>query len=246
MRKQFLILSLLYFCTSFASPAWAISKKISSPYILGAGTWKVEDFGEVAFDYGHDDNAVWKNEAELKYGLLPWLEISASAETIKAQGDNFDYDSSSVGAKFPLAPRGNLPVDLAGKIAFDHADNSGDPDKIKGQILFSRGIDAWKIGGKLTLEDEIGDDSEDAFEMGLGLALMHQCTEEISAGIEYYADIGPFDADKSYREQEHQIGPVIGFSIPGTPVIKSKIGYLQGISKAAKEGTLKYEFAVSF
>lgn len=229
------------FCSN---PAFAISKKVSSPRVIEQGSWKFEDFGDIGVDHGKD-NALWTNEVELKYGALPWLELSASAKTKKPEGDNLDLDSTGIGAKFPLAPSGSLPVDLAAKIAYEHADNSGDPDKVKGQLLFGRREGKWEGRGKLTFEDEVGDDSEDAFEMGLGLAVWHKCTETISAGVEYYLDMGPFDADKSYSEQEHQIGPSIAFAIPGTPA-KAKLGYLQGISRGAKDSTVKYEFDIEF
>lgn len=244
MKKTRYFLALCGIAVFYAPPAFAISKKVSSPRVMNAGTWKFETYGDVSADHGQDDTT-WSNDIDLKYGLLPWLELSVNAGTEKVEGKNIDLDSTAIGVKFPLAPRGSLPLDLAAKISYQHADNTGDADKAKGQILFGRSAGKWEGRAKLDIEDEVGEDREDAFEVGFGAAVWHKCTDTVSAGVEYYMDMGAFDRDRSYSEQEHQIGPSIAFAIPGTPA-KAKLGYLQGISKGAPDSAVKYEFEISF
>ncbi len=67
-------------------------------------------------------------------------------------------------------------------------------------------------------------------------------------GVEYFADIGNLTEQNGYSSQGHYIGPIIGSDIHINDEIELeyKIGYFQGISRGAEDGTIKYELEIKF
>ena len=238
LKKSVLLSSCLMLCVS--EPALAVSKKLRSPSV-SKGVWEVENFGTVESSNGQ---VKWKNVTELEYGITDRLKVEIYAKTEKEEGGSLEYEETEFELTYEVTGD-EYPIQSAVQGAYE-INHLGDSDKIETKLLLQHKSGMWKHRLNVGLDHEVGEKSTSGIEAGLAWGTYYSF-DKVKVGGEYYADFGRLKDDLTYDEQEHHIGPVIGFDVPvGTQEVEVKFGYLAGISSAASDSVFKYEFEIEF
>lgn len=122
----------------------------------------------------------------------------------------------------------------------------GDADEVGAKLIFEKNINQWRHRANLDFGHEVGEKKRSGLSAGLAWGTYYNF-DQFQLGGEYYADFGNLRDDLDYDEQEHHIGPVVGFDIPvAGREVETKIGYLAGVSNASNDHIIKYEFELEF
>lgn len=231
----------------FTSSALAGVGKISSPQV-DKGAKEIELTGKYEIEEHGEDEYEWENELELEYGLTEKILLELEAEVKKEHGEDTEYEKTAIGIRYELSEPGEWLVDTAVEAGYAFS-GTGDADKAKLELLLKKYLGDIEVLSNIELAREVGEDAENGVELEAALGGYYDFSEFLNVGVEYFADFGNLSDGNGYSEQKHAIGPIIGSEIhlPGAlREIEFKLGYYQGISKAAADGTIKYEIELEF
>lgn len=222
----------------------AAAQSVSSPGVE-KGAFSIENKGNYHWNDGSGSDG-GKNKTEFEYGVTDWMKVAIAAEIEDEEGDDLTYEATEFEATFELTDGVEDPyIDVGVKAAYVLS-GTGGPDKVEAKLLLRKDYAQWTHKANLYVEREVGDGNADGVETGLAWGTYYDMGD-FELGGEYYADFGSTEDNNSYSEQGHRIGPVIGFDIPvGGYEVEAKLGYLQGISRAADDATFKYELELEF
>ena len=105
-------------------------------------------------------------------------------------------------------------------------------------MLFEKPVGKFVHAANVIFEKEIGDGDEKDLEGGLAWSSKYRLSKFFEPGVEWHANFGELKEAIPYRNQEHQIGPVVYGKLFN--FIKYDLGYLFGITDPAPEGRLKW------
>lgn len=215
--------------------AWATSK-VSSPNV---------EKGKLEFEYrgGYDtDDLVTKDDKQLhklvvNYGLTESLRPEVKAVIAK----NPDHDAKITGIETSLRWQFFEPDEFFAAMAlegnFTASTQPNKTDKLGIKWLAEKKFDHWVHVVNLSLEEEVGEHSENGASLKLAWRSHYKVTSYFMPGIEYYGDTGKLRDHEPYENQAHQLGPVIHGKLGEH--VKYEAGYLFGISDSATDGTAK-------
>lgn len=236
-------LSLFTFISAFilSAPAYAVSKDISSPNVT-EGQIAIKDKGYIEMD--KDKDSRWINKTTLEYGLTDRLQIAVDGEIEKKEDESVEYKKTKLKTKFKLTGDDYF---LKSALQLSYAKNHlGDADEVEAKLIFQKTYGQWDQRANVQISHEVGDDKASGAEAALKLGSYYKMNG-FKLGGEYIVDFGNLKEQDGYSNQEHHIGPVVGFDIPlGQSKIGTKIGYLAGISKASPDHVIKYELEYAF
>lgn len=222
---------------------------VSSPYVE-KGALAVESLTVFGFDYD-DDREELEQELELEYGFTERLQGDIEAEFKKENDKDTDFEKIGLGLRYELTEPGTYVFDSAITLGYDISMKGG-ADSVGAGLNLARQGSEFETIVNIGIDHEVGDDSADGIELDAALGVYMEKenwgTHGWEIGAEYFADFGNLDDDNGWDEQEHYIGPVAGseFEIGQGRVIEYNFGYFQGLSDAAKDGTVKLEVELEF
>lgn len=220
--------------------AQAASKYLSSPGVK-EGVTTLKSRGSV--EWGDNDD-VWRNKIDLEHGLTAHFKVGIAADIRKYEGETIDYTKTELKATYRFTgDESSLQAAAQGKYEFNHV---GDADEMQAKLLLRGQAYGLDHKANLALSHEIGDESEDGVSVDAAWGSYYDMgTYDI--GAEYYADFGNLSDDNDFSEQEHHIGPVIGFDIPlGQQIVGARLGYLVGLTDESADHVIKYELGTDF
>ncbi len=229
-----------------AMPALAGPGTISGPHVT-KGKTELELKGTYAFDYDND-NSNLQNELELNHGLTDNLRASIKTKTQDRNNSNAEFASVGAGLRYELGNPEQYLIDTAFDLSYSRSVNSG-VDEIAFKLINQKQIADYKLRTNIKFEHEIGDGSRDGVELKLSAGAYNKFAKhETEFGIEYFGDIGFLNNQNGYSAQSHYIGPAVKTSVPlgGDHEVDFTLGYYQGISHAADDGTVRYKVEYEF
>ncbi len=236
-------LTLIFLVASFTlitnTNAYAVSKRVSSPNVspgLSADTR-----GSYAFnDEGGDD---FTNNIQFKYGFNDKFRLSFDTDYRKRAGEDGDFTNSDIEFRYNFFRNENTALALSGGYEFNHV---GDADGIFTSMQGQYKTGQWKHQANLGVDTEIGNERGDGFDYDFRSGHYYDL-ETVEVGVEYFADFGNSKDGDSFNEQEHNIGPVVNFTIPvGQREVDAVLGYAVGLTDASDDHLIKYEFGYKF
>ncbi len=221
------------------------ANKVRSPYVT-QGQWKIEHYGTVSFENENvSDHYEYKSKTEIGYGVTDWWKMGVEAELKNTAGENTEYNATEFVNKFQFWDKDTHSIDMGLYLAYETHRASSKADKIEAFLLMAKDFGSSAHRANIVLEQQIGSKRTKELELGVAWQSFWNTTDTLKTGFEYYGEFGEISSIPSYTQQEHLLGPVIKFYIPHTR-IETKLGYLAGISSAAKESTFKWEFEYAF
>jgi|GEM_PF-6829735 len=223
----------------FSSSAQAVSKRVSSPNVSQGLAADIR--GSYAFDEEGDDD--FRNNIQFKYGLNDKFRISFDTDFRKKAGEGGDLTNSDIEFRYNFFRNNNAALAFSGGYEFNHV---GNPDAIFTSMQGEYKAGRWKHQANIGIDTEVGDGAGDGFDYDFRSGHYYKL-ETVEIGVEYFGDFGNSDDGNSFDEQEHNIGPVVNFSIPvGQKEVKAVLGYAVGLTDASDEHLFKYEFGYKF
>ena len=240
--KQNIIISTIALLALSTAPALAVSKNVSSPNVT-KDKIKLENKGAYEFD---DDGDEWKHKTELEYGLTDDLQIKIEAEIEKEEGNSVKHDATEIGFKYQLLDGKVDPVGLSVDASYELS-HQGGSDGIGMGMNIQKLYNKWDHRINFGLGHDTGEDSESGVSADVKLGSYYKF-DRYKVGGEYYVDFGNLRDSNDFEEQEHHIGPVVGFDLPlgREMALETKVGYLVGLSEASADHVVKYEFEYEF
>lgn len=238
MKKIVLAASLLAF---FPVSAEAASKYISSPSVQEG--WAVKNRGAV--QWGNDGDDAWINKTDLEYGINNHFKVGIAGEITKFENDSLDYVGTDLKATYRFTgDESSLQGAIQGAYKFDH---DGNADEIEAKLLLAGAAYGLDHKTNLALSHEVGDDADGGIGASFAWGSYYALGNGVDVGGEYYADFGNLSDGNGWSDQEHHIGPVVGFNVPvGQRTMGARLGYLIGLSDAAADNVVKYEMNMGF
>lgn len=237
MKKILLATSLLAFV---ALPAHAASKYISSPNVDEG--FSLKNRGSVEWD--NDEDSLWVNKIDGEYGINNHFKVGIAADIIKLEDDSMEYAGTDLKATYRFTEdASSLQAAIQGGYKMDHL---GGADEVEAKLLLAGSAYGLDHKANVALSHEVGKDSES----GLGASVAwgsYYDMGRVNVGGEYYGDFNNLSDNDGFSDQEHHIGPVVGFDVPiGQRTIGARLGYLVGLSDAAHDNVVKYEMQTGF
>jgi hypothetical protein len=237
--KKLLLAATILACVPFS--VQAETKRIKHPSIEQG--WEVDNSGHFAWD--DDLDSAWVNKTDLEYGINNHFRVGITGTIQKIEGDSLDYAETELEAAWRFTgDESSLQAAVQGEYAFNH---EGGPDELGVTLLLAGSAYGLDHVANIGVSHEVGDDADG----GIGADFSWGSYYDMGTwdiGGEYYADFGNLSDNNSWSEQEHHLGPVVGFSVPISEqrVIDARVGYLLGLSKASHDSVLKYEMRTGF
>ncbi len=231
-----LILGAAGFALVFPTQAHA-TKKVYAPYVE-AGELELEFRGGYDIDDDSDVDGAWKQKYAVGYGVNDfWFtEIYGEFEKEGERGADTEFTAVEWENRFQLTQPGEYWLDL-GLLTEYKYNTEGGADKVEAKLLLAKDVGDYTHLANLILERQIGEDSNDETEGGLGWSSRYRYKKSFEPGFEIHSDFGSLSGDgQSYDEQKHLAGPVAYGKIGR---FKYDAGVLFGVSSAAPDATLK-------
>ncbi|MES2907276.1 MAG: hypothetical protein V4691_09700 [Pseudomonadota bacterium] len=223
------------FLALIVSPALA-TKDVSSPTVT-KGKLKVEArFGS------EDDNLVSRDDRFrqvyiFEYGVTDWWATRLNFKLTQLPSTGLEYQATEWENKFQLFFEKTDGFNGAFKVVYSSVDITGSPDIFSLKTMAEKKFGAIKVRGNLGLDWEVGTFSGKTATLNAAAQVLAPVTENLSAGIEWFADFGEINAIPGFDLQDQQLGPVFVYKFNDTYAIET--GYLFGISDRASDGTFK-------
>ncbi len=219
------------------------TKKIYSPHVE-QGELELEYRGGITFDDRATKDDKQKHKFAVGYGVTQqWFtEVYGELENHPGSGEDegLEYSATEWENRFQISEPGEWWADTGFYLAYEFAAENEEADKLEMKLLLEKSIDQWTHRTNLTLEKEIGSDSEEEWEGGASWSTSYRLRPEFEPGVEIHWEYGDFAESRPFEEQEFLLGPVVYGKIG--PNIKYDVGYLFGLSEDSPDGQLKWIF----
>jgi high-affinity iron transporter len=225
---------------AMASPAEA-TNKVYSP-IVEQGELEIEARGGYDFDHEDSKDGAQKQKYAAGYGVTDrWFtelygEIEKGAEDVADR--EFEFTEIEWENRVQLFDQGQYWIDAGLYFAHAWSFEESHADNIEGKLLLEKQLGDFVHTANLILEKQVGGGPKAQLEGGLAWSSRYRWKPFLEPGVEYHADFGEFQADNSFDQQKHQLGPVFTGRIGDH--VKYDVGYLFGLSDAAPDGRLKW------
>ncbi len=202
--------------------------------------WSLNYEGEVEFD----DQNQWKNTLDITYAFTDRMEVTFGGDFLKEEGRSLEYEVSKIEMAYQLTDAQYwFQSALEAGYEMNHL---GDADKVEVKAVLEKSLGLWDHEFEASFEHEVGDKKQSGVGAGIELKTSYNF-ERYALGGEYHADFGLLKDHNDYGEQEHHIGPTVNFTIPMAGYeVDTTLGYFAGISSAAVDNIVKYEFGIAF
>lgn len=215
------------------------TKKVYSPYVE-KGELELEWRGNYINDDDDAEDGAQKEKLAVGYGLTDfWFtELYAVFEKEGASGADFDFTDVEWANRFALTEPGEYWLDVGLYTAYEASLRGGSADTAEVKLLLAKQIGKFSNYANLIVEKKVGENASGGAEAGLAWSTRYHYQPYFEPGFEYHAGFGELNESEDYRDQKHQLGPVIYGDLPQG--FKYDVGYLFGVSDAAPDGELKW------
>lgn len=236
---------LAFACLLIAGSATPVSatSTVKTPWVTkGAGKIELKNYAVI--DEGRDGKDAWEQKLEIGYSFTDWwsAELEAKGEW---SAEGWIYSSTEWENIFQLTAEGEYWADFGIMLGYDLAARPGDSDTASFKFIAGKKLTEWQHVFNLTLERDIGADRESGIDYGVAWQSIYHLDKQLSAGFEYFGDIGTLNSSGSFSEQGHKIGPYAVYRFDDMPYVL-ELGSLFGITSHAPDIEIKTEIAYRF
>lgn len=153
---------------------------------------------------------------EITHGFTGWFETGFYIFTSARSGDGWDYVGSHIRPRFRIPEKWHWPVSLSlsNEIGYQRRRFSPDTWTWEMRPIVDKQLGRWYLSFNPTVDRSLhGVNSGKGFEFSPNFKLGYDFTKKISGGVEYYGALGPVTGFDPFREQQHQIFPVVDLNV---------------------------------
>ena len=191
-------------------------------------------------------DGIWPSEhavhetLELTHGFTPWFEVGWYVFTSIQAGGDWNWVGDHVRPRLRAPENWHWPVgaSLSVEYGYQRRAFSSDTWTLELRPIVDRRSGPWYWAVNPALERAlVGTDAQRGVEFAPGLTVTYDVTPALTAGLEYYASLGPVTGFDPVVEQQHQIFPVIDLNL--SPDVEINFGLGVGLTPATDRLILK-------
>lgn len=153
---------------------------------------------------------------EVTRGFTEWFETGFYVFTSARSGNGWQWVGDHIRPRVRVPEDWHWPVglSLSGEIGYQQRKFSADTWTAEIRPIIDKQWGPWYVSFNPAFERAIhGVDSNRGFEFSPNAKLGYELSKKIAVGVEYYGAYGPVTGFDPFREQEHQVFPVIDLNL---------------------------------
>jgi hypothetical protein len=153
---------------------------------------------------------------EITQGWTPWFETGFYVFTSIQPDSTWEWVGDHIRPRVPAPEAWHLPVglSLSTEIGYQRRAFSTDTWTLEIRPIIDKQWGPWYVSFNPVFARAIkGENAGRGFEFSPSFKIGYDITPKICAGIEYYAALGPVTGFDRFKEQQHQVFPVIDLNL---------------------------------
>lgn len=197
--------------------------QVQGSQTVGPGSTTVESFSSIAprgttrtEDGVVPSQGAFHETVQITQGWTSWLETGVSVLTSVQPDGGWEWAGVRVQPRVRAPASWHLPVGLglSAQVGYERRAFSTDTWTLTLGPVIDRQWGPWYISLNPNLGCALeGENASRGFEFVPSVKIGRAVTARISAGIEYYAGLGPVTGFDRFKQQAHQIFPVIDLNL---------------------------------
>jgi hypothetical protein len=221
-------------------PANANDLKVYSPTIE-LHEYAIEMRGNVAFDGDPAKDGAINQLTELEATPLDFWHTAVLAEAAKEPPGNLRLAATGWENIFQLTPQGEYWADLGLYVEYDWAHEHDARDALEWKILAEKDVGRLTFTLNPIFETEVGSNASGLTEFRYAARAAWRYMPQLAPSIELYGTLGDIGRFDRWRDQSHQLGPVLlgAYNLAAIGTLKYELGYLFGVTPGSPSDALK-------
>jgi len=157
-------------------------------------------------------NHAFHETLEITHGFTPWFETGFYVFSSIQPGRGWEWVGDHIRPRIAVPTNWNWPVGLSLSTEVGYQQRSYSEDTWTWEIrpIIDKQVGRWYFAFNPALEKSIhGQNSNKGWDFAPAVKIGFDVTKLISAGVEYYGDLGQIGKFASANEQQHQLFPVV-------------------------------------
>jgi hypothetical protein len=157
-------------------------------------------------------NHAFHETLEITHGFTPWFETGFYVFSSIQPGHGWEWVGDHIRPRVAVPADWNWPVGLSLSTEVGYQQRSYSEDTWTWEIrpIIDKQVGRWYFAFNPALEKSIhGENSNAGWDFAPAVKIGFDVTKLISAGVEYYGDLGEIGHFASVNEQQHQLFPVV-------------------------------------
>jgi len=157
-------------------------------------------------------NHAFHETLEITHGFTPWFETGFYVFSSIQPGRGWEWVGDHIRPRIAVPTNWNWPVGLSLSTEVGYQQRSYSEDTWTWEIrpIIDKQVGRWYFAFNPALEKSIhGQNSNKGWDFAPAVKIGFDVKKLISAGVEYYGDLGQIGNFASANEQQHQLFPVV-------------------------------------
>lgn len=233
---------MLFGASGFSGTAKAADLKVYSP-IVEEGEYAIEVRGNVTHDNNPAKDGTYTQVTEFEITPTSYWHTAIFGEMKKEPFGSLQYKATGWENIFQLTPQGKYWADLGFYAEYEWGQKGGAADEVEWKILAQKNVGRMSFIINPIFETKVGGNRSGGVEFKYAAQAKWRYMPQIEPAIELYGEFGDIGHFGQWRDQRHQIGPVIlgKFNMADIGALKYELGYLFGVTKrGSPDGAFKF------
>lgn len=191
------------------------------------------------------ENDFFSHRIHYQYGFTDSLQGRVILTQRKEDSEDFDFRYVRLEGMWQFLEDEKAGFDSALRFELQLADGDDPPHRFR--VGWSNKVDIdenWQFRGILMSGRQFGNNSGKGALLETRAQLTRKIADPIRLGVEHYGNMNDTETIGSFKEQEHQVGPVIKFKLGGG--WSGQAGPLFGLSNEAPDTELRLFLTKNF
>lgn len=212
-----------------------------------AGRTMVELHSNYTVDGEHEtvngvlpSNHAFHETLEITHGFTPWFETGFYVFSSIQPGRGWEWVGDHIRPRVAVPAEWHWPVglSLSTEVGYQRRSFSEDTWTLEIRPIIDKQVGRWYFAFNPALEKSIhGENSSAGWDFTPAVKISFDVTKLISAGVEYYGDLGEIGRFASISEQQHQLFPVIDLNF--SPDWEFNFGVGFGLTRSTDDLIIK-------
>lgn len=199
--------------------------------------------GNITQDSDPAKDGIYKQITEFEISPTSFWHTAIVGELEKEPPGSLHYNATGWENIFQLTPQGKYWADLGFYAEYEWGQKGGAADKVEWKILAQKNIGRMSFIFNPIFETQVGGNRSGGVEFRYAAQAKWRYMPQFEPAIEMYGTLGDIGRFGPWRDQSHQIGPVIlgKFNMADIGALKYELGYLFGVTgPGSPSGAFKF------
>jgi hypothetical protein len=226
--------------SSWSHSAQAEDLKVYSP-IVEQNEYALEVRGNVTFDNNPAHKGAVNQITELEVTPTSFWHTALLSEITKEPPGNLRYEVTGWENIFQLTPQGAYLADLGAYVEYDRGWHQAG-DSLEWKLLAAKDVGRFTVTVNPIFETSVSGDESGETEFRYAAQMRWRYRPQLEPAVEVYGTLGTLSHFDRFKDQSHQIGPVMlgVFNVGPLGNLRYEAGYLFGVTRpGSPQGAFK-------